>query len=67
MDARYDVTQDAIEDAAFLDPEALAAGDLHPLHQAILERWDGIGATAFHLHVDVTVNADETQTYSVRS
>jgi ADP-ribose pyrophosphatase YjhB (NUDIX family) len=59
--------EEEIEDAAFLDPGALAPGELHPLHQAILDRWDGRSANTFHLQVDVTVNADATQTYSVRS
>jgi ADP-ribose pyrophosphatase YjhB (NUDIX family) len=59
--------EEDIEAAAFVDAASLPPGELHPLHSAILDRWDGPGRPPFHLHVDVTVNADATQTYSVRS
>jgi 8-oxo-dGTP pyrophosphatase MutT (NUDIX family) len=59
--------EEDIDDAAFLDPTALGAGELHPLHAAIVERWWKTRESGFHLHADVTVNADGTQSYRFRS
>lgn len=54
--------EEDIDAAAFVDPGELGA-EIHPLHQAILERWWGTGATGFHLHADVSVHPDGTQSY----
>jgi len=36
---------------------------IHPLHQAILQRWWGTGETGVHVHANVLVNPDGTQSY----
>jgi len=59
--------EEDIEGAAFLAPGELAAGEIHPLHQAILERWWESRASGFHLHADVSVHANGTQSYVFRS
>jgi ADP-ribose pyrophosphatase YjhB (NUDIX family) len=59
--------EEDIDDAAFIDPAALGAGEVHPYHAAIVERWWDTRETGFHLHADVTVNADGTQSYRFRS
>ena len=41
--------------------------EIHPLHAAILERWWETRETGFHIFVDVTVNEDDTQSYSFRA
>lgn len=56
-------TEEDIDAAAFVDPGELGTAEIHPLHQAILERWWGTGATGFHLHADVLVLPDGTQSY----
>jgi ADP-ribose pyrophosphatase YjhB (NUDIX family) len=56
-------TEEDIEAAAFVDPGELGAAEIHPLHQAILARWWGTDATRFHLHADVLVHPDGTQSY----
>jgi ADP-ribose pyrophosphatase YjhB (NUDIX family) len=56
-------TEEDIEAAAFVDPVALGAAEIHPLHQAILDRWWGTGTTGFHVHADVSVHPDGTQSY----
>ncbi|MEX2644701.1 MAG: NUDIX hydrolase [Gaiellaceae bacterium] len=56
-------TEEDIDAAAFVDPDELGAAEIHPLHQAILERWWGTGATGFHLHADVLLHPDGTQSY----
>lgn len=58
--------EEDIDDAAFLDPRSLEPGELHPLDQAILDRWAQKGRRPFHVHVDVFVNPDGTQSYDVR-
>lgn len=58
--------EEDIDDAAFLDPRALDPGELHPLDEAILDRWAEQGRQPFHVHVEVSVNADGTQSYAVR-
>jgi ADP-ribose pyrophosphatase YjhB (NUDIX family) len=60
-------SEEDIEDAAFLVPGELGAGEIHPLHQAILDRWWQSRTTGFHLHADVSVHADGTQSYAFRS
>jgi 8-oxo-dGTP diphosphatase len=57
-------TEEDIEAAAFVDPAELGAAAIHPLHQAILERWWGTGATGFHLRADVSVHPDGTHSYA---
>lgn len=58
--------EEDIQDAAFLDPRALAPGELHPLNHAVLDHWADDGGRPFHLHVDVSVNPDGMQSYAVR-
>ena len=58
-------SEEDIEDATFVVPNDLA-GEIHPLHQAILESWWESRAAGFHLHADVSVRADGTQTYAFR-
>jgi ADP-ribose pyrophosphatase YjhB (NUDIX family) len=52
-----------IEDAAFVDPRAVDPAELHPLNQAILERWWDGRETGFHVHADVRVDPGGTQSY----
>jgi 8-oxo-dGTP diphosphatase len=56
--------EEDIDAAEWLDPVAKAT-DVHPLHRAIFERWWRARSNGFHLHVDVAVAADGTQTYAV--
>jgi hypothetical protein len=58
--------EEDIDDAAYLDPQALEPGELHPLNRAVLDRWAADDRRPFHLHVDVSVNPDGTQSYAVR-
>ena len=58
-------TEEDIEAAAWLDPAEVFA-EIHPLEQTVLERWQGGRATGFHVHADVSVNADGTQSYAFR-
>jgi 8-oxo-dGTP pyrophosphatase MutT (NUDIX family) len=51
-----------IDDAAYVDPDDLG-DEIHPLNQVILDRWWKSRETGFHIHADVTVNADGTQSY----
>jgi ADP-ribose pyrophosphatase YjhB (NUDIX family) len=56
--------EEDIDAAAFSAPEDV--GEIHPLHGAILDRWWKTRESGFHLHADVTVNGDGTQTYAFR-
>jgi 8-oxo-dGTP pyrophosphatase MutT (NUDIX family) len=56
--------EEEIEAAEWLDPVAHAA-EVHPLHRAIFERWWSVRNNGFHVHVDVSVAADGTQSYAV--
>jgi 8-oxo-dGTP diphosphatase len=56
--------EEDIDAAEWLDPVAMVT-DVHPLHRAIFERWWRARSNGFHLHVDVAVAADGTQTYAV--
>lgn len=56
--------EEDIEDAAWLDP-IVHAGEIHPLHRAIFDRWWSARHNGFHLHVDISVDSDGTQTYAV--
>lgn len=55
--------EEDIDAAEWIDPVANAA-EVHPLDGAILERWWQTRLGGFHLHADVGVAADGTQTYS---
>ena len=58
--------EEEIEEAAFVDPTK--QDGIHPMHRAILDRWWGAPQpTGFHLHVEVSVNDDGTQSYSLRA
>ncbi|HEV8250321.1 MAG TPA: NUDIX hydrolase [Gaiellaceae bacterium] len=52
-----------IEDAGFIDPRAVDPAEMHPLNQAIFERWWESRTTGFHVHADVRVHARGTQSY----
>ena len=56
-------TDEDIEDAAFLDPRAIEVGKLHPLNEAILDRWWERRETGFHVHADIHVDAGGTRSY----
>jgi ADP-ribose pyrophosphatase YjhB (NUDIX family) len=58
--------EEGIEDAAYADPGELSVAEIHPLHQAIFERWWETRAGDFHIHADVLVQADGTQSYAFR-
>jgi ADP-ribose pyrophosphatase YjhB (NUDIX family) len=58
---RAQVEED-IDDAAYVDPSALP--EVHPLHQAILDRWWATRDTGFHIHADVSVHPDGTQSFA---
>jgi 8-oxo-dGTP diphosphatase len=59
-------SEEGIDDASFLDPSELDAADVHPLNQAIIERWWDTRTTGFHLHAEVFVQPDGTQSYVFR-
>jgi ADP-ribose pyrophosphatase YjhB (NUDIX family) len=55
--------EEDIDAAAFLDPRAVDPVELHPLNQAIFDRWWDARETGFHLHADVRVDPGGTQSY----
>jgi 8-oxo-dGTP diphosphatase len=59
-------TEEGIEDVLFADPRDLPVTEIHPLDQVILERWWERRATGFHVHADVSVHPDGTQSYEFR-
>jgi 8-oxo-dGTP pyrophosphatase MutT (NUDIX family) len=59
--------EEGIDDAAWIDPFALDDGEVHGLELPILRRWREEGATGFHLHSEVTVHPDGSQSYAFRS
>jgi hypothetical protein len=63
-DPRPQLEED-IDAAAYVDPFSLGE-TLHPLDRPVLENWWSSRATGFHLHADVTVNPDGTQSYEFR-
>jgi 8-oxo-dGTP pyrophosphatase MutT (NUDIX family) len=56
--------EEDIDAAEWLDPLTHAA-EVHPLHRAIFERWWPARRGGFHVHVNVAVAADGTQSYAV--
>jgi 8-oxo-dGTP pyrophosphatase MutT (NUDIX family) len=56
--------EEEIDAAAFRDPAELPGGEIHPLDQVILDRWWKARQNGFHIHADVTVNPDGTQSYA---
>jgi 8-oxo-dGTP pyrophosphatase MutT (NUDIX family) len=58
-------TDEGIEDARYVDPQSLFA-EIHPLYQVVLERWWLTRTTGFHVHADVTVEPDGSQSYAFR-
>lgn len=56
-------TDEDIEDAAFLDPRAVDPAELHPLNQAIFDRWLDTRTIGFHLHAVVRADPQGTQSY----
>jgi ADP-ribose pyrophosphatase YjhB (NUDIX family) len=59
--------EEDIDKAAFVDPSSLSPHEIHPLHQAILDRWWKSRETGFHLHADVSVHPDGTQSFVFRA
>ena len=59
--------EEDIDDAAYLDPHTPPDGELHPLERPVLERWLRDRQRAFHLHAEVSVNPDGTQSYTFRA
>lgn len=58
--------EENIEEARYLVPDTFSALPLHPLERPVLERlWSG-ESTPFHVHVEVTVADDGTQSYRFR-
>ena len=56
--------EEGISEARFLDRDTLSALALHPLEGPVLERlWSG-ESTPFHVHAEVAVAADGTQSYT---
>jgi 8-oxo-dGTP diphosphatase len=59
--------EEGIEDAAYLHPDVLPAEDrLHPIEVPVLDGLHSGAARPFHVHVDVDVQSDGTQSYRVR-
>jgi ADP-ribose pyrophosphatase YjhB (NUDIX family) len=58
-------SEEDIDEALYADPAALTA-ETHPLDRVILERWWASRVTGFHIHADVTVHEDGTQSYAFR-
>jgi 8-oxo-dGTP diphosphatase len=52
-----------IDAAAFVDPAELAA-EIHPLEQAVIERWWPARSIGFHVRAEVSVHEDGTQSYT---
>jgi 8-oxo-dGTP pyrophosphatase MutT (NUDIX family) len=59
--------EEDIEDAAFVDPSGLSPPEFHPLDHGVFARWQNGDAQGFHVHIDVSVGADGTQSYAFRS
>jgi 8-oxo-dGTP pyrophosphatase MutT (NUDIX family) len=59
-------SEENIEEATYVDPSELSVAEIHPLNQAILERWWETRVGGFHVHADVLVQADGSQSYVFR-
>jgi len=59
-------SEEGIEEATFIDPSELHIAEIHPLNEAILERWWKPRRKGFHVHADVSVHPDGTQSYVFR-
>jgi 8-oxo-dGTP pyrophosphatase MutT (NUDIX family) len=57
--------EEDIDDAMYADPAELMA-EIHPLDRVVLDRWWDSRATGFHVHADVSVLEDGTQSYAFR-
>lgn len=57
--------EEAIDDARYVDPSSLFT-EIHPLYQPLLERWWEAREAPFHVHADVAVEPDGTQSYEIR-
>jgi 8-oxo-dGTP pyrophosphatase MutT (NUDIX family) len=57
--------EEAIDDARYVEPLSLLA-EIHPLYQPLLERWWETREAGFHIHADVSVQPDGTQSYAIR-
>lgn len=58
--------EEDIEAATFAAPGDLEDAEIHPLDEAVLARWWEPRTTGFHLHADVRVHPDGTQSYVFR-
>jgi ADP-ribose pyrophosphatase YjhB (NUDIX family) len=56
--------EEDIDEAAFVVPSEIPAGEIHPLNQVVLDRWWESRETGFHIHADVTVEPEGTQSYA---
>jgi ADP-ribose pyrophosphatase YjhB (NUDIX family) len=59
--------EEGIDEARWVDPFAFDDGEIHGLEAPIIRRWRDEGAIGFHLHADVTVHPDGTQSYAFRA
>ena len=57
--------EEGLEEARYVDPSKLQA-EIHPLYVPILERWWGARTTGFHVHADVSVQLDGSQSHAFR-
>jgi ADP-ribose pyrophosphatase YjhB (NUDIX family) len=57
--------EEAIEDARYVDPLEVLH-EIHPLERPVLDNWWETRVGGFHVHADVTVQPDGTQTYAIR-
>jgi ADP-ribose pyrophosphatase YjhB (NUDIX family) len=53
--------EEDIEKAAYVDSLDVDLTEIHPLDQVIRERWWQTRTTGFHIHADVAVEPDATQ------
>jgi 8-oxo-dGTP pyrophosphatase MutT (NUDIX family) len=57
--------EEDIDEARFVDPNLLKA-EIHPLDLVVLDRWWDSRVAGFHVHADVSVQPDGTQSYAFR-
>jgi 8-oxo-dGTP diphosphatase len=60
-------TEEDIEAAAYVDPFALEDAALHPICDAILDRWWPTRETGFHIVAEALPQPDGTQRYEFRT